>query len=157
AYFFHASLQGSAAQPDAAMALTLVADAGLKQGLLADGQAFTTVQISRGLKAQDENFNVDKVISMTLRSLSCDARARKPSDTLFRHAAAALAAQGIRPEEALHVGNKLARDIVPARRMGFRTALYAGDKSSLDVSAEALKDPNQRPDVLITELSQVTH
>src|SRR5437762_10658003 len=34
AYFFHASLQGTAAQPGAAEALKLVADAGLKQGIL---------------------------------------------------------------------------------------------------------------------------
>src|SRR5437764_677839 len=79
------------------------------------------------------------------------------SENLFRHAIAALAAQGIKPEEALHVGSKLARDLVPARKFGFRTALYAGDKSSLDASAEALKDPLQRPDVLLTELSQVTY
>jgi len=157
AYFFHASLQGTTAQPGAAEALKLVADMGLKQGLLADAQAFTTVQLSRGLKAQDESFNLDQVVLMTLRILSCDVRARKPSDTLFRHAAAALAAQGIKPDEALHVGSKIARDVLPARKMGFRTALYAGDKSSLDASAEALRDPNQRPDVLITELSQVIH
>src|SRR5207244_11299138 len=57
AYFFHASLQGTAAQPEAALALRLVADAGLQQGLLADGQCFTGVQLARGLKAQDAEAN----------------------------------------------------------------------------------------------------
>jgi len=69
AYFFHASLQGTAAQPGAAQSLKLAADAGLKQGLLADGQVFTPVQLSRALKSQDQEFNFDRVVSMTLRSL----------------------------------------------------------------------------------------
>jgi FMN phosphatase YigB (HAD superfamily) len=157
AYFFHASLQGTAAQPGAAEALKLAQDAGLKQGLLADAQIFTTVQLSRGLKAQDASLNFDQVFLPALRSLSYEVKARKPSDTLFRHAVAQLAAQGIKPEQALHVGSRVARDIAPARKMGMKTALYAGDKSSLEASAEALKDPAQRPDALLTELAQVTH
>src|SRR6202040_2723738 len=40
AYFFHASLQGTACYPGAAQALQAVRDAGLKQGLLGDGQCF---------------------------------------------------------------------------------------------------------------------
>jgi histidinol phosphatase-like enzyme len=157
AYFFHASLQGTTAQPGAAEALKLVKDAGLKQGLLADAQCFSTVQLSRGLKAQDDSLNLDQVIAPNLRSLSFEVRARKPSDKLFRHAVAQLAAAGIKPEQALHVGSKISRDIAPARKMGMKTALYAGDKNSLEASAEALKDPAQRPDALLTELSQVTH
>src|SRR3954452_24782634 len=49
AYFFHASLQGTACYEGAAQAMRHVADAGLSQGLLADGQCFTTVQLGRGL------------------------------------------------------------------------------------------------------------
>src|SRR5262245_53269910 len=41
AYFFHASLQGTACYAGAAAALKYVKDRGLKQGLLADGQCFT--------------------------------------------------------------------------------------------------------------------
>ena len=155
AYFFHASLQGTGPQPGAARALKLAADAGLKQGLLADAQVFTTVQLGRALKTEDDTLNVDAIFPPALRALSCEVKARKPSETLFRHAAAALAAQGIKPDEALHVGSNLGRDIVPARRVGLRTALYAGDKGSLETSAEALKDPAQRPDALLTELTQV--
>src|SRR5204863_4745089 len=62
AYFFHASLQGTAAQPEAATAMQLVADAGLQQGLLADGQCFTGVQLARGLKAQDVEANPDALL-----------------------------------------------------------------------------------------------
>src|SRR5262245_4688915 len=41
AYFFHASLQGTACYPGGAAALRYVADRGLTQSLLADGQCFT--------------------------------------------------------------------------------------------------------------------
>ncbi len=155
AYFFHASLQGVCAQPRATDALQLVADAGLKQGVLADGQCFTGVQLSRSLKAQDKNLNIEKLLPSELRILSCEVKARKPSETIMRRAQAALAERGIRPEEVLHVGSHVARDIIPARRAGFRTALYAGDKTSLDATAEALKDPAQRPDALVIDLTQV--
>ncbi len=155
AYFFHASLQGVAAQPNAAIALRLVADAGLKQGLLADGQCFTEVQLARSLKAQDNTLNLDQVLPPELRILSCGVKARKPSETIMRQAVSALASRGIRPEQVLHIGSRLTRDIAPARRMGFRTALYAGDKASLEATAEALKDANQRPDAMLTDLAEV--
>src|SRR5262249_48347012 len=141
AYFFHASLQGTAAQPEAELALRLVADAGLKQGLLADGQCFTTVQLGRALKAQGAALSLDALMPANLRFISSEVKVRKPSETIFRRAAAALADLGIRADETLHVGNKLSRDIVPAKKAGMRTALYAGDKSSLDAAPELLKDP----------------
>ncbi|HLW67323.1 MAG TPA: HAD family hydrolase [Gemmataceae bacterium] len=155
AYFFHASLQATAAQPEAALALKLTADAGKVQGLLADGQCFTTVQLARGLRRQEMDLDLPKLLPLTRRTLSCEVRARKPSETIFRHALAALNEKGIRPGEVLHVGSKIARDIAPARKMGMHTALYAGDKISLEATPEQLKDPAQRPDVLLTELGQI--
>jgi hypothetical protein len=155
AYFFHASLQGTAAQPEAATAVKLVADVGLLQGLLADGQCFTGVQLARGLKDQDPEVNADALLPSELRVLSCEVKARKPSDTIFRPALAALAANGIRPDEVLHVGTKLARDIAPAKRLGMKTALYAGDRSALEAAPDQLKDAAHRPDVLLTELGQI--
>src|SRR5262245_59410221 len=53
AYFFHASLQGTACYEGAARAVRHVQERGLSQGLLADGQCFTPVQLARGLLAQD--------------------------------------------------------------------------------------------------------
>ena len=155
AYFFHASLQGTAAQPGAATAVQMVADVGLQQGLLADGQCFTFVQLSRGLKAQEAELNVEALLPGGLRILSCEVRARKPSETIFRRALAALAAKGIRAEEVLHIGTQVARDIVPAKKLGMRTALYVGDRSALEATSDQLKEAAQRPDVLLTELTQI--
>jgi len=88
-------------------------------------------------------------------ALSYEVRARKPSERLFRQGLAALEAHGIVPAEVLHVGSRVQQDLVPARRLGMRTALFAGDRSSLQATPEQLKEPNSRPDVLLTKLSQI--
>src|SRR5207302_11402641 len=90
-----------------------------------------------------------------LTVLSCDLRAKKPSERLFRQAVTAMADKGISPAEVLHVGSRIQQDLVPARRLGMRTALFAGDRTSLQATPEQLRDPNVRPDVLLTEPNQI--
>jgi FMN phosphatase YigB (HAD superfamily) len=155
AYFFHASIQGYGAYPGAADAVRLAADAGKLQGLLADGQCFTPAQIAKAFRRQDPSFEPGAYFPADLRVLSAERRARKPSETLFRAALDALAARGVRPAEVLHVASNLARDIGPAKKAGMRTGLFAGDKASLTATPEQLKDPQYRPDVMLTELTQI--
>jgi phosphoglycolate phosphatase-like HAD superfamily hydrolase len=154
AYFFHASLQGTGCYPGAAAALRHVAGAGLAQGLLADAQCFTTVQLQRGLAAQ-QPVSLDEVIPPELRTLSFEVRARKPSERLFRQGLQQLAARGIAPDQVLHVGSRVAQDLVPAKRLGMKTALFAGDRASLQATPEQLQAAPTRPDVLLSELSQI--
>jgi FMN phosphatase YigB (HAD superfamily) len=154
AYFFHASLQGTACYPGAALALRRLADAGLTQGLLADGQCFTTVQLQRGLTAQ-EAVKLEEMIPPELHTLSYELRGRKPSERLFRHSLQQFTARGITPDQILHVGSRIVQDIVPAKRLGLKTALFAGDRASLAATAEQLKEPPSRPDVLLSELSEI--
>src|SRR5207237_4288442 len=52
AFFFHASLQGTACYPGAVEALKHVKAAGILQGLITDSQCFTLTQLQRGLLAQ---------------------------------------------------------------------------------------------------------
>jgi FMN phosphatase YigB (HAD superfamily) len=155
AYFFHASLQGTACYPGAAEALRTVKDSGLRQGLLGDGQCITSMQLQRALQAQDPTANLDELVHPDLRTLSHEVRARPPSETLFRQALARFADQGIKPDQILHIGSRVALDIVPARRLGMKTGLFAGDRASLKAAPEQLKDPASRPDILLTELPQI--
>jgi FMN phosphatase YigB (HAD superfamily) len=154
AYFFHASLQGTDCYPGAAAALRHVAESGRAQGLLADGQCFTAVQLQRGL-ARQEAVSLDELVPAELRALSYEVRGRKPSERLFRLSLQQLAQRGITPDQVLHVGSRLAQDVVPARRVGMKTALFAGDRASLGATPEQLKEPASRPDVLLTELDQI--
>jgi hypothetical protein len=155
AYFFHSSLQPTAAQDGAAAALAHVAGRGLDQGLLADAQCFTAVQLQRGLAAQDPEADLGRLLTEGLNTLSYEVRARKPAERLFRQALATLGARGIETNQVLHVGSRIQQDLIPARRMGMRTALFAGDRDSLQATPEQLKDPVSRPDVMLTELDQI--
>jgi FMN phosphatase YigB (HAD superfamily) len=155
AYFFHSCLQSTACYPGAADALLRLKSRGLRQGLLGDAQTFTTLQLQRGLAAQMPTLRIEEVLDSDVRFLSCELRGRKPSERIFRKVQTAVTELGLAPEEILHVGNSVARDLVPARRLGFRTALFAGDKSTLQATADQLKDPASRPDVLLTELGQL--
>jgi FMN phosphatase YigB (HAD superfamily) len=156
AYFFHASLQGVAAQPGAIDALRSVAGHGLRQGLLGNGQCFSAVQLQRALADQDAEIEFHQVIHPDLITLSYEVRGRQPSERLYRQALGRLSEHGVKPDQVLHVGSRVVLDVIPAKRLGMKTALFAGDRSSLQATAEQLKDANSRPDVLLTELTQVT-
>ena len=155
AYFFHASLQTPVAYPGAADALRHVRENVRAQGFLADGQAFTLAQLQRGLDQQGGPANLGEVLDPALCILSHEVKGRKPSERLFRQALSALSEKGIEAGEVLHVGARLPQDIAPARKLGMKTGLFAGDKTSLQASAEQLKDRASRPDVMLTELSQI--
>jgi FMN phosphatase YigB (HAD superfamily) len=154
-YFFHASLQATTAYAGTAAALRQVNKRGLTQGLLGDGQCFSTAQLQHALHQQDPDADLDEWIDPELRSLSYEVRARQPSERLFRHALATLAEKGLAPEQVLHIGSRISRDVVPARRLGMKTGLFAGDKESLEATPEQIKDPASRPDILLTEIEQI--
>jgi FMN phosphatase YigB (HAD superfamily) len=156
AYFFHASLQGTACYSGAVVALEHVKGNGLRQGILADGQCFTLLQLERGLTQEDNSAAVHGLFDPELVALSCEQGGRKPSERLFRRFLENLEPLGIRPEQVLHIGSRIAQDIVPARKLGMRTGLFAADRGSVQATAEQLKDPASRPDVLLTELGQIT-
>jgi FMN phosphatase YigB (HAD superfamily) len=155
AYFFHASLQGTVCYPGAAYALSHVVESGFVQGLIADAQCFTTVQLQRGLTQEDASVELDALAPPSIRALSYEVRGRKPSERLFRQALNLLADKGITPDQVLHIGSRVVQDIVPAKRLGLKTALFAGDKGSLQATPEQCKESATRPDVLLTELSQI--
>jgi hypothetical protein len=155
AYFFHASLQGTACYPRATSALQAVADAGLVQGLCGDGQCFTPVQLQRGLDAEKGGMRLDAVIPPELQVISCEVKGKKPSERLFHQALEQLEKHDIGPAEVLHVGSRIEKDLAPAKKLGMKTALFAGDRTSLAATPEQLKDPATRPDALLTELGQI--
>jgi FMN phosphatase YigB (HAD superfamily) len=155
AYFFHASLQATAAYEGATAAVRHLHSLGRAQGLLGDAQCFTLVQLQRGLAAQDSAADVDALFDASLRSLSFELGARKPSERLFKHFLAAAAQRGFAPSQILHVGSRITHDLVPAKKLGMRTALFAGDKESLQATSEQIKDHATRPDCLLTELGQI--
>jgi FMN phosphatase YigB (HAD superfamily) len=155
AYFFHASLQGIAGYPGLAQALKHVAASGLEQGLLADGQCFTPAQLQRGLGRQLGSATLDGLVNSRLVALSHEVRGRKPSERLFRQVLTELTGRGLTPSQVLHIGSSIPRDLAPAKRVGMRTGLFAGDRASLQATGDQLRGQATRPDILLTELAQV--
>jgi FMN phosphatase YigB (HAD superfamily) len=154
AYFFHSSLQGVEAASGALEALTTVADAGFPQGIIADGQCFTMVQMLRGLQAQG-TLPPGRLFQPSAITLSYLEGARKPSKSLYMKAIERFAALGVEPQQVLYVGSRLREDLAVAKSVGLRTVLYAGDKVSLRASNGDLRDPAVKPDRLMTDLTQI--
>ncbi|WP_417849567.1 HAD family hydrolase [Thalassoglobus sp.] len=155
AYFFHASLQGAKAVKGSRDTLAHLTDAGIRQGLIADGQAFTIPQLLHALKQQGSFASLAEVLSASLMTISYQQKIRKPSPSLYRSAKESFKKIGIQPEEVLHVSHRLKDDLAVAKKMGFRTALFASDKSTCNVTASDVRDPDMKPDRLISEIAQV--
>jgi putative hydrolase of the HAD superfamily len=62
---------------------------------------------------------------------------------------------GLVPSEVLFVGNDMFRDIYPAQRTGFKTALFAGDNRSLRLRKDRAEISGISPDFVITDLKQI--
>lgn len=152
AYFFHSRLQGIEAAPNAVETIAALTNAGIRVALLSDGQVFTPVQLRQAFKQQQSTL---PRLDTTCDVLSYQVGVRKPSTSLFREGLAHLSEQGIAAEEALHVSSRLREDLGIAKRLGMRTALYAGDRASFDVTREDARDRELAPDRLLTDLAQL--
>ena len=113
------------------------------------------MQLQRGLDADGGGLRLDAAIPPELQVFSYEVKGKKPSERLFRQALDRLEKYDIGPAEVLHVGSRIDKDIAPAKKLGLRTALFAGDRTSLAATPEQLKDPATKPDVLITNLAQI--
>jgi putative hydrolase of the HAD superfamily len=80
----------------------------------------------------------------------------KPGTGLYEMAAHALSKRGIEPCQALYVGNDMLNDIMPADRVGFRTALFAGDARSLRRREDDARVTDITPTLVITDLDQLS-
>ncbi|MEX0727239.1 MAG: HAD hydrolase-like protein [Planctomycetaceae bacterium] len=156
AYFFHASLQGVDVYPRGLETMQAVLAAGYRQGLLADVQSFSLPQMLRVMGRGGKLNDLTEIITPGCVTLSIARGVRKPSISLFEASVDELGELGIRPEAILYISSRLPDDLAIAKRMGMRTALFAGDKTSLRAGGDELKNPEMRPDRLLTELYQVT-
>ena len=155
AYFFHSSLQGTEAAPGALTTMTMLSEAGYRQAALADGQCFTLVQLTRALRAQGSLPYLEALLPENLNTLSYEWGVRKPSVSLYAQAILRFKEIGLEPNQILHVGTRIRDDLAVAKSYGFRTVLYAGDKTSLQATGADVKNPETKPDRLITELAQL--
>ncbi len=106
----------------------------------------------------------ESLLGTSLDDLGFDAHLRyysyawghaKPGTVLYQKAAQMLDSRGITAAETLYVGNDMRNDIVPAQKVGFRTALFAGDARSLRLREDDPQVLGVVPDLVIVRLSDL--
>lgn len=157
AYFFHANMQGVSAADGVVPLLRRLMQAGLRQGLIDDGQSFSIPQMLRAFQQQDRLATLADVISLDCIVLSHQIHLRKPSLSLFEKGVEQLAAHRILPKQVLYITHRLTDDLAAARSVGFRTALVVADATCTQVDSAEVNLPENRPDRLLTDLNQVAH
>ena len=79
----------------------------------------------------------------------------KPSSYMFKSASYRLKSMGITEDSVLYIGNDMLNDILPAKEVGFKTALFAGDARSLKLRKDDPRSKNLYPDIIVTDLIQL--
>jgi len=130
--------------------------AGLSQrklalGIVSNAQFYTPELFPALLGARAEHWGFDP----DLQYYSYRHGRAKPGLDLHKMAAEALASRRIEPGQALYVGNDMLNDVLPASRLGFRTALFAGDARSLRRRVGDPRLDGVSPDVVLTRLGQL--
>ncbi len=156
AYFFHSSLQGLKAMPEALLTLRQLRKRGKKVALFADAQPFTMVQVLRGLASQGTLPPLSDLFTQECFCLSYREEVRKPSISLYEKILDRFEQLDISPQNILHVGTRIQDDLAMAKRFGMKTVLFAGDSLSIQASKAEVRNPDLKPDRLITQLSQLT-
>ena len=74
---------------------------------------------------------------------------------MFDRAKAILLRMGIPAAAVLFVGNDIRNDIWPAQAVGFKSALFAGDRRSLRQRQSDGRYKDVSPDLIVTDLRQL--
>ena len=137
--------------PNLAKLLRACRQQNCRMGLISNAQFFTPLLFEwfLGADAAALGFSPQLII------MSYQTGYAKPSPVLFETAAAKIKAGGIARSSTLVVGNDMLNDIYPAKRMGFQTALFAGDARSLRLRKDDPRCRHLRADLILTDLEQL--
>ena len=156
AYFFHRNLQATEAREGAATAVQELRETGVRQGLFGNGQSFTMVQVATALAEQGFIPGLGESFPPGNNLLSYQMGVRTPSRSLYNQICAQFAGQGIEASEIMYVSCRLETDLASAKAVGMKTAVLVCEKNGLEATANLLKDPQTRPDRLLTDITQIT-
>ena len=123
----------------------------IRMGLISNAQFYTRYLFKWILGAAPEDLGFHPHLIF----LSYQIGVAKPSPELFQKAADALNKMNIQTQAVLFVGNDMLNDIFPAKHVGFKTALFAGDKRSLRLRKDDPRCRNLSPDIVVNDLNQL--
>ncbi|OEU49654.1 MAG: hypothetical protein BA862_00750 [Desulfobulbaceae bacterium S3730MH12] len=124
---------------------------GMKLGIISNAQFYTPIifEVLTDKSPEDLGFDPDLTLWSYLKLEG------KPSPVLFEHLNSTLSLQGIPPDEVLYVGNDMLKDIFPATRAGWKTALFAGDRRSLRLHRNDKRTAGLQADMIINDIRQL--
>ncbi|MFG0331796.1 MAG: HAD family hydrolase [Maioricimonas sp. JB049] len=137
--------------PGARDCLATLRERGLKLGIISNAQFYTPLMLEAFFDLPVEQLGVEPELCYW----SYRHREAKPGRKLYQLACDRLADMGIAPAQVLYVGNDMLKDVWPARAVGFRTALFAGDARSLRRHEGDERIQGVAADLVITELTQI--
>ena len=123
-------------------------------GIVSNAQFYTPIIMNYFLYRRHQDDFIAG-IDPSLQVYSYKEQIAKPDVKLYEKIAASLAAKRLAPEECLFIGNDMLNDIYAARQVGFKTALFAGDKRSLRLRENMPLVRGIKPDFILTELAQL--
>ena len=123
----------------------------IQMGIISNAQFYTPLLFS----ALTEHDLTASGFDPDLRWYSYGSKRAKPDTWMYEQARCALAKRGIEADEVLYVGNDMLNDMLPASQVGFKTALFAGDKRSLRLREDHEQAAQVQVDCIITDLSQL--
>jgi len=126
---------------------------GLLMGIISNAQFYTPYLFKWFLDSDLQGLGFDS----DLIFYSYKFERAKPSAALFEMAAEKLMERQISPATVLYLGNDMLNDIYPANIVGFKTALFAGDKRSLRLRTTDPRCRDLTPDLVVTDLGQLIH
>ena len=137
--------------PDLEEILCTLLEQNYSLGIISNSQFYTPLAFEALIGKSTDAFGFDRA----LQKWSYMYGIKKPSLDFYRNFTNELPKKNLEPWEILYVGNDLFKDVIPAKKLGMRTALYVGDRRSLRHDDEELANAEQEPDVIIDELHQI--
>jgi putative hydrolase of the HAD superfamily len=131
--------------------LSVLKDRNILMGIISNAQFYTPYLFNGFLHSnpKDLGFHPD------LALYSYKFGYAKPSTFMFQIAADRLENRLIPAHSTLFIGNDMLNDIYPAKQIGFKTALFAGDARSLRLRKDDPRCKNLTADLVITDLGQL--
>lgn len=137
--------------PDAADLITRLGAAGRHLGIVSNAQVFTLPLV----RELGEIFGDDAIFDIDLSVFSNRFRQSKPGPRLFQVLVEAMQRKGLKPTEAIYVGNDMLNDVWAASQAGLRTAWFAGDRRSCRPRSDDTRCRGLNPDIVLTSLMQL--
>lgn len=126
---------------------------GFTQGIISNSQFYTPIVLEA---LADQTLN-ELGFSNEHLHWSYKEKMKKPGIQFYKNYLEKVEAldEDLRPENILYIGNDMLKDIYPAKTVGMKTALFAGDERSLKWRKEDSRCDKILPDLIITDFAQL--